>query len=143
MGRGTLLAKVDIKHAFRLLPVHPADRHFLAMCWRNQIFTDTCLPFGLRSAPKLFNIIADLLSWILEQRGVTPLLHYLGDFLLMGPPNSEVCQNSLSTVKEVCSQLGIPLALEKVEGPSDSLTSLGITLDTQHMEARLPPDKVQ
>ena len=61
----------------------------------------------------------------------------------MGPPNSEVCQNSLSTVKEVCSQLGIPLALEKVEGPSDSLTFLGITLDTQHMEARLPPNKLQ
>ena len=30
-GRGTLLAKVDIKSAFRLLPVHPADRHLLAM----------------------------------------------------------------------------------------------------------------
>jgi len=31
LGRGTLLAKVDIKSAFRLMPVHPADRHPLAM----------------------------------------------------------------------------------------------------------------
>ena len=62
LGRGTLLAKTDIKHAFRLLPVHPSDRHLLAMCWHNQIFVDTCLLFGLRSAPKLFNILADLLS---------------------------------------------------------------------------------
>jgi len=33
LGRGTLLAKVDIKSAFRLLPVHPADCHLLAMKW--------------------------------------------------------------------------------------------------------------
>ena len=25
MGRGTLMTKIDIKSAFRLLPVHPAD----------------------------------------------------------------------------------------------------------------------
>ena len=46
-------------------------------------------------------------------------------------------------IKDVCSILGIPLALEKVEGPSDSLTFLGITLDTQSMQARLPDDKLQ
>ena len=39
--------------------------------------------------------------------------------------------------------LGIPLALEKVEGPSDSLTYLGITLDTQNMHACFPDDKLQ
>ena len=31
LGQGTLLAKIDIKSAFWLLPVHPADRHLLAM----------------------------------------------------------------------------------------------------------------
>ena len=84
------------------------------MHWKYQIFVDTCLPFGLRSAPKLFNILADLLSWILEQQGVTPLLHYLDDFLLMGPPQSPTCQDNLSTVRHVCSLLGIPLALETI-----------------------------
>ena len=62
IGQGTLLAKIDIKSAFRLLPVHPADRHLLAMRWDQHIFIDKCLPFDLRSAPKLFNILADLLS---------------------------------------------------------------------------------
>jgi len=58
LSQGTLSAKNDIKHAFRLLPVHPADRHLLPICWRHQIIMDTCLSFGLRSAPKLFNILA-------------------------------------------------------------------------------------
>ena len=142
LGQGTLLAKIDIKHAFRLLPVHPADRHLLAMRWRHQIFINTCLPFGLHSVPKLFNVLADLLSWILEQQGVTPLLHYLDDFLLIAPPQSSSCQHNLCVVKQVCSQLGIPLALEKVEGPTNLLTFLGITLDTKQMEARLPNEKL-
>ena len=30
-GFNTLLAKVDIKHAFCLLPIHSADRHLLIM----------------------------------------------------------------------------------------------------------------
>jgi len=30
-GQGTLLAKIDIKSAFLLLPVHPADRYMLGM----------------------------------------------------------------------------------------------------------------
>jgi len=74
LGRGTLLAKVDIKNAFCLLPVHLADCHLLAMSWNTQIFIDNSLPFGLRSAPILFNILADLLSWILQQKGVDALL---------------------------------------------------------------------
>jgi len=93
MGFGTLLAKihVDIKSAFRLLPVHPADRHLSSMRWDKHIFIDTYLPFGLRSAPKLFNILVELLSWILEQQHVSPVLHYLDNFLTMGPHESSRC----------------------------------------------------
>ena len=143
LGTNTLLAKIDIKNAFRLLPVHPADRHLLAMEWRKHIYIYTCLPFGLRSAPKLFNILADLLSWIVEQRGVSMSLHYLDDFLTMGPASSTLCQKNLSMFQQVCDELGIPLATEKIEGPSTSLTFLGILLDTSCMEARLPDDKLQ
>jgi len=142
IGRGALLAKIDIKNAFRLLPVHPTDRHLLSMKWKKQVFIDTCLPFGLRSAPKLFNILADLLSWILEQQKVAPVLHYLDDFLTIGPQASPSCANNLQKIKDTCFMLGIPLALEKVEGPSQCLTFLGITLDTQLMLARLPDEKL-
>lgn len=143
LGPGTLIAKIDIKSAFRLLPIHPGDRHLLGMKWNNEVYLDTCLPFGLRSAPRLFNVLADLLEWILQQKGVTFSLHYLDDFLTAGPPRSDICQKNLEAIQQVCHWLGIPLALEKVEGPSTSLGFLGITLDTVRMEARLPADKLQ
>jgi len=37
----TLMTKVDIKSAFRLLPVHPADRNLLVMEWGNHIALST------------------------------------------------------------------------------------------------------
>ena len=143
LGPNSLLAKLDIKSAFRLLPVHPADRHLLGMEWRNSIYLDTCLPFGLRSAPKLFNILADLLEWIVTQRGVSACLHYLDDFLTMGPPTSTICQSNLDILIKTCKELGIPLAMEKLEGPSTTLTFLGVEIDTAKMEIRLPDDKLQ
>ena len=143
LGPHTLLAKLNIKSAFRLLPVHPADRHLLGIEWRNSIYLDTCLPFGLRSAPKLFNILADLLEWMTSQRGVSVCLHYLDDFLTMGPPASPICQNNLDTLKKTCEDLGVPLAMEKVEGPATTLTFLGMEIDTDRMEIRLPEDKLQ
>ena len=94
-GRNTMLAKIDIKSAFRLLPVHPADRHLLGVRWREAIYLDHCVPFGLRSAPKLFNVLADLLAWIMEYSGVTYLIHYLDNYLTMGPPHSAVCHGHI------------------------------------------------
>ena len=95
-GKGALLAKADIKSAFRLLPLHPTDRHLLGMLWNDELYIDTCLPFGLRSAPKLFNILADFLAWILQHQGVSPIFHYLDDFLIISLPASNTCQQHLN-----------------------------------------------
>jgi len=53
-GRGTMLAKFDMESAYRIIPVHPEDRPLLGMEWKGKLFVDTALPFGLRSAPKIF-----------------------------------------------------------------------------------------
>ena len=61
-GRGSLLAKLDLESAYRMIPVHPDDRPLLGMKWRGSYLLDTALSFGLRSAPKLFNVVADVCS---------------------------------------------------------------------------------
>lgn len=53
LGKGALVAKMDIQSAYRMVPVHPDDRHLLGMQWEGQSFIDTALPFGVRSAPNL------------------------------------------------------------------------------------------
>ena len=44
-GQGTLLAKVDIRSAYRIIPVHPEDHQLLGMVWEGSLFVDTALPF--------------------------------------------------------------------------------------------------
>ena len=112
VDRIPFFTKVNIKHVFCLLPVHPADRH-LTMEWKQSIYIDTCLPFEVRSAPELFNILADLYC-VTTQQGVTFSMHYLDDFLMFGPPDSPVCH--LNTFTQVCDELGISLAAKKLEG---------------------------
>ena len=69
--------------------VHPEDRLLLGMLWDEELDVDTALPFGLRSAPKIFTALADALEWVVRQTGVKVVLHYLDDFLLVGEPASE------------------------------------------------------
>ena len=92
LGQGTQLAKFDIESAYRLIPVHADDRPLLGMR-REKTNIDLALPFGLRSAPKVFNAVADAMHWG-EQHGVKPMLHYLDDFLVMGAPSTRECKQA-------------------------------------------------
>ena len=143
LGRGAKLAKLDVKNAFRLLPVHPADRPLLGMCWNGRIFVDQTLPFGLRSAPKLFNAVADALQWVMEQRGVSFVIHYLDDFLTCGAPDSDECDRNFQVMLQIFNELGVPYALAKCEGPTTVLIFLGIEIDTVKHKLRLPAEKLR
>ena len=141
-GRGSQLAKVDIHSAYRNVPVHPEDRWLLGMVWRDALFVDVTLPFGLRSAPKIFTALADAAEWMVRREGVDFLIHYLDDFLLIGRPDSEECAGALTKLLEVFKQIGFPVAPEKLEGPTTRLVFLGFELDTLAMEVRLPQEKL-
>lgn len=55
LGKGALLGKVDIKSAFRLMPINPKDFDLLGICFEGQYFVDKCLPQGCRSSCCLFD----------------------------------------------------------------------------------------
>ena len=114
----------------------------LGMKWEEKLYLDTALPFGLRSAPKIFTAVADALEWAMKKRGVSAAEHYLDDFILLGSPHSQECQANLDTALTVCSTLGVPLAREKLVGPATCLTFLGIEVDTASLELHLPKEKL-
>ena len=76
---------------------------------------DKVLPLGLRSAPKLYNALADALLWIVSQDQVDGI-HYLDDCLLFGAPNTS--GDSLHRALGRCASLGVPVAPGKTEGPT-------------------------
>ena len=126
------MAKADLKS------LYPHDWPLLGMQWRNQYFVDKCLPFGLRSSPYLFNLVADALQWC--HYGVADSFHYLDDFFFAGPPHSDDCSWAITSL---CLQLGVPLKQEKLVLPSTSMTFLGILLDSASQIASIPQDKLE
>ena len=142
MGKGSLLAKLDLREAYRAVPVHPSDQRLLAVSWNSTTYLDEALPFGLRSAPKLFSALTDAMMWALRDRGVHTALHYLDDFLILGPPDQPICEEALLTTLAPCEELGFPVAEDKTEGPTTVLTFLRIEIDTLQQQVRLPQDKL-
>eukprot|EP00794_Sanderia_malayensis_P001375 gene1375-biopygen1124 len=143
LGKGTLLAKFDIKRAYRLLPVRPEDRPLLGMCWEGLYFVDLALPFSLRSAPRIFTRFGDVLQSIFAQDGHRAIIqHYLDDFIIFGQRDSSDCAALLKHCTALCDRLGVPLAEDKTEGPSTEIVFLGFILDTEALELPLPIEKI-
>ena len=78
---------------------------------------DSELPFGLQSAPKIFTAIVDALEWCMAQEGVQAVYHYLDDFIILDPPSSEVCGESLQILHKVCNDLGAPFSTRESRRP--------------------------
>lgn len=133
------MAKMDVKQAYRHVPVDPQDRHLLGMRWRGELFVDTVLPFGLRLV--LFMAVADALQWAMEQRVVAWVRHYIDDFFTLGLAGSRECANNVRIMKETMELAGMPTKPEKDEGPATSIGQLGIKLDSVQQEIRLPAEK--
>ena len=144
LGPGAQMAKVDLKSAFRMVPVHPADWHLMGMRWRDRYYVDTCLPFGLHSAPFLFNEVATAIEWIMvHNHSIRHLIHYLDDYFMAGPPSDSTCATYLHCFLLIAALLGVQVAMEKVDGPTTTLPFLGLLLDSVHQEIRLPPAKLE
>ena len=133
---------MDVKEAFRLVPVHPSDRLLLGMVWKGDLYIDKVLPFGLRTAPLLFTALVDALEWVIRKRGVNWVFHYVDDFIFVGSPTSSQCSVAMAAAMQVCTELGIPIESEKNEGPATTLSVLVIKFDTEDLILCLPNTKL-
>jgi len=140
---GAFIAKFDVEASYCNIVVHPSDRYLLGLKWCNHYYVALALPLGVRSAPYIFNSMADMVGWILlNTHNLSDLLHYLDDFITAGPPDANQCAENLATSIAVCRYLGLPLHPDKCIGPSTHLVVLGIELDLMAQVAHLPMDKL-
>lgn len=142
MGKGSLLCKTDIKDAFKLVPIKESLWPLHGIKWDKKYYFYTRLVFGSRSSPKIFDNLSVAVCWILQNNyGVSHVLHLLDDFLTIDRKDQDAYR-TMDTLISVFNKLGIPLSANKTVGPTTSLEYLGIILDTNKLEARLPKEKV-
>lgn len=135
LGKGALMAKANVKSAFRLLPINPGCFNSLGFFFKNSFYFDKCLPMGCSLSCFYFVAFSSFLEWVVSsESGSNFIIHYLDDF-----PD---CSFLLELFFKMCSHFGVPLALEKTAWPSTCLEFLGITIDSKLMDFRLPEEKV-
>lgn len=143
LGQGALLGKLDVKGAFRILPISPRDFELLGFRLDGCYFVDKCLPMGLSRSCQLFEAFSTFLEWQLRKmvQG-SYVTHYLDDFLILGPPGNTLCRRTMGAFMSLCDSLGIPLADEKTEGPVSTLVFLGLELNSEAQTVKVPENKV-
>ena len=140
-GPGAQFVKRDLKDAFRHIPVATSDQWLLGFHCDGRYWMERYLPFGLRTAPFLFDLFARALNWMLIAiLGWTFILHYLDDFFAILSPFADATAYG-QQFDNLCAELGLSVNHSKdVVGTTADF--LGIEFDSNLMQARLPPDKL-
>jgi hypothetical protein len=143
LGRGCYMAKIDVKAAYRCIPVRPADWPLLGMRWEQQYYFHRTLPFGLRSACHLWERYATALEWIIRTAyHVVNLTHYVDDSFLANASLTG-CVRDLAQAKSAMAALGVPDAPDKTEGPTTRMVYLGICIDSTTLTVSLDAQRVE
>jgi len=140
-GKGAIMMKRDLKSAFRHVPINPCDYWLLIFEWQGKFYVDMFLPFGLRTAPRIFNLFAEALHWVFETLEEWNVMHYLDDFLFVFPSGTDIGPYS-SKFDEILSIFGLSKAAEK-DSDGCVVIHLGFEFDSINMQVRLPPNKTQ
>ena len=148
-GVGALMAKLDLANAFKHILVHPEDWPLLCSSWNvpqadgsvlRQYYVDQFLPFGLCSSPAIFNHYANMLEFAMWANSRWDLLHYLDDYFMAGPAGTGECQHNISTMVQVCKDLGFMVNPSKVTSPSPITNFLGIDIASCQGVAHTDPE---
>ena len=144
LGQGTLIAKADLKDAFRIVPIHPDDYKLLGFTWEGCYYYDRCLPMGCSISCQVFESFSTSLQWILTSKLSVPhMSHILDDFIFFGPPKTNIASRSLLTFELLAQSLALPIKQEKTVSPATRVILHGILVDTDTMHLELPPDKLE
>jgi hypothetical protein len=131
----TAIWKVDLKDAFRHCAVAHSERRLLCFRLDDVTYTDLTLPFGLRTSPFLFNLVAELLHWCALRLGLR-VSHYLDDFFGASPRASL----ALSLFRDLASLLGLQVNPAKCcQGPV--IEVLGIEVNVPLKRASITPQR--
>ena len=66
--------------------------------------------------------------------------YYLDDFIFLGAPSTDNCLSLMNLFSDLASEISLPL--DKTEDPTNCITYLGLQLDSETMEIRLPLSKI-
>ena len=98
LGKSKFFPTLDLKSGYHQISIAPEDREKTAFCTRTSLFEFNCMPFGIASAPAIFQrMISKVLHGIEGKYAMT----YLDDILIY----SDSFENNLKHIEDIFQRL--------------------------------------
>ena len=118
---------LDLSHAYNQLILDEESRKYVVVNTHRGLYHYTRLPFGIVSAPALFQHVMDQIL-----QGMEKVTCYLDDILITGKSDEEHLMN-LSEVLQRLQNHGVRIKLEKCRFMVDSVEYLGHRVDSKKL----------
>ena len=122
-------AKKDLKHAYRSIPIRPANcqatgckRRFMGDDY-DTFFYDTRLPFKAKSSPEIFHRITQAVRHMMARRGFPKIVVYLDDFLVVGATRAD-CERAYNILVTLLQDLWFTISKQKLVPTTHAATRL-------------------
>ena len=145
----TFYAKTDLSNAFRTAPLNRWSWRWCMMAAEDpetgemRQFFDKSLPFGGSISCSHYQRFSNCLAHLVEFHNDGKkyrITNYLDDFLFIGESEEET-NDLVRKFYTICNRLGVPIATEKTEWATTSISFLGLILDGEWKKIRIPEDK--
>lgn len=134
-----MAAAFDIAAAYRITPTKPTQQHVLCLSWRNKVFVDRAVSFGMASSAGVFGKVADLLVAIYKATGIEKVLKWVDDFFVVRLPGESWSERDFIEITRV---LGVPWALDKTKLFAIIQRFIGFDWDLKDRSVALPAEKL-
>jgi ribonuclease HI len=132
---------LDIKSAYSHVTVQAELRPYLAFEFEERLYRYRTVPFGLKTAPRVFTrLMRPVAQWIRQQLD-TRICVYMDDVLILASSEEETRERT-SRIKRLLTDLGLTLSPSKChDQPRQQVKFLGWELDFQKQEISTPRDR--
>lgn len=134
------LATLDIRRAYRNFPGCPFDYPLNVIKCDDEYYIDLAMPFGARSSSTYMQKVSEFVIRALKNRGIDSHI-YLDDVIFYLDPQYDPA-SYLKEAIDLLKTLGLPLAEEKIQPPSQCVKYLGVWIDVKHRRVTIPKEKI-
>ena len=140
--QGDWFISLDLKDAYFQIQINPRHRPFLRFAFEGHVYQYAVLPFGLSLAPRTFTKCMDTALAPLRSQGLR-ILNYLDDWLILAQSRTELLSHR-AVLLDHLETLGLSVNWTKSSlQPSQSISFLGIDLNSVTMTARLSTQRTR
>ena len=134
LAGGQKFTKLDMSQAYQQLCLDEESQKYVVINTSKGLFRYNRLPFGISSAPGIFQRVIESLL-----QGIQKVVVYVDDILVTGSTDEEHLQNLVEVLKRI-QKAGLRLKKEKCEFLAKSVVYLGHKIDAKGLHPTI--DKV-